>query len=263
MTKQSIRSLQQAKENNQKFASVTAYDSTFSRLADEAGTECILVGDSLGNVIQGKRSTVPVTMPEMLYHTENVARGCTQALLMADMPFMSYATPEQAIANAAELMQSGAQMVKMEGASWLVDSVAFLSERGIPLCGHLGLLPQSVDKVGGYRVQGKDPESAEKMLADARDYEAAGADMLLLECVPAELAKRITEAASIPVIGIGAGPHTDSQVLVMYDLLGMSSKTPSFVKNYMASANSVQEALSNYVTDVRNGSFPNADYCIA
>lgn len=260
MTKNTIRSLTRAKSENRKFATVTAYDATFSKLADEAGIECILVGDSLGNVVQGRKSTVPVTLEEMAYHTSIVTMGCERALVMADMPFMSYATPEQAINSAAELMQSGAQIVKLEGASWLIDTLSFMSERGIPVCGHLGLLPQSVDKTGGYFIQGKELETADKILSDATAYAQAGADMLLLECVPADLAKKITESVDIPVIGIGAGVHTDSQVLVIYDLLGLSTRTPSFVKNYMQESQSVQDALERYASEVREGAFPNDRY---
>lgn len=263
MAKHTALSLTKAKSEGQKFATVTAYDATFARLAEQAGIECVLVGDSLGNVIQGQRSTVPVTMDEMAYHTLNVSRGCEEALIMADLPFLSYASPEQAIANAAELMQAGAQMVKMEGASWLVETIALMSERGIPVCGHLGLLPQSANKLGGYRVQGKNQESADQMIEDAICYQEAGADILLLECVPAVLAQRITESVSIPVIGIGAGPDTDAQVLVIYDLLGLSNCIPSFVKNYMESAVSVQEALSNYAAEVKSGNFPAPEHCIA
>ena len=263
MPTHSIRSLKQAKADNRNFATVTAYDATFARLSDEAGIECVLVGDSLGNVIQGKNSTVPVTMDDMLYHTEIVARGVNNALLMADMPYMSYGMPDQAIANAAELMQSGAQIVKLEGTEWLTEIIHFLSERGIPVCGHLGLLPQSVNKTSGYRVQGKEKESAAEILTDARSYAEAGADILLLECVPAMLAKQITEAVDIPVIGIGAGAHTDSQVLVVYDLLGLSDHPPSFAKNYMASSNSVAEALSNFANEVREGAFPGDEHIIA
>lgn len=263
MANHSIRSLNQAKTEGRKFVTVTAYDATFARLSDEAEIECILVGDSLGNVVQGRGSTVPVTMDEMLYHTEIVSRGVSNALLMADMPYMSYSTPEEAIANAAELMQSGAQIVKLEGTEWLADIIAFMSERGIPVCGHLGLLPQSVDKTSGYRVQGKEQESAEKILANARSYEEAGADIILLECVPATLAKKITETVNVPVIGIGAGGFTDSQVLVIYDLLGLSQKTPSFVKNYMGSSETVAEALSDFAKEVRNGTFPGEQYTIA
>jgi len=202
-------------------------------------------------------------MDDMLYHTESVARGVSSALLMADMPYMSYSTPEQAIANAAELIQSGAQIVKLEGAEWLTETIRFLSDRGIPVCGHLGLLPQSVNKTSGYRVQGKQKDSAEEILANARLYEDAGADILLLECVPAMLAKQITEAVNIPVIGIGAGAYTDSQVLVIYDLLGLSKNSPSFVKNYMEISDNVPDALSRFAREVREGTFPDEDYTIA
>ena len=263
MANHTIRSLKKGKAEHKKFATVTSYDATFARLSDEAGIECILVGDSLGNVIQGKDSTVPVTMDDMLYHTENVARGVTSSLLMSDMPYMSYSTPEQAITNAAELMQSGAQIVKLEGAEWLVDTISFLSERGVPVCGHLGLLPQSVNKTSGYRVQGKQQDSAAEILANARSYEEAGADVLLLECVPAMLAKQITEAVKVPVIGIGAGVYTDAQVLVIYDLLGLSKKVPSFVKNYMEVSDNVSDALNLFAREVREGIFPNDDYTIA
>jgi len=263
MAKHTAYSLTKAKTEGRKFATVTAYDTTFARLAEQADIECVLVGDSLGNVIQGQRSTVPVSLDEMAYHTENVSRSCEQSLVMVDLPFMSYASPDQAIASSAALMQAGAQMVKMEGASWLVETVSLMSERGIPVCAHLGLLPQSVDKQGGYRVQGKDQESADQMLEDAVCFQEAGADILLLECVPAALAKRITESVNIPVIGIGAGPDTDSQVLVMYDLLGLSKRIPSFVKNYMETAESVQQALSNYAKEVKSGAFPGEEHCLA
>lgn len=263
MPKHTVHSLKKAKSENQRFATITAYDATLARIAEDAGIECLLVGDSLGNVIQGQRSTVPVSMEEMAYHTANVARSVNQAFVMSDLPFMSYTTPEDAINNSAELMQAGAQMVKLEGTNWLVDTVAFMSERGVPICGHLGLLPQSVDKSGGYRVQGKDKESADQMLENALCYEEAGADVLLLECVPSDLAQKITEAVKIPVIGIGAGPHTDSQVLVIYDLLGLSAKIPSFVKNYMEISGSVQEALEKYAEEVRSGVFPASEHCLA
>lgn len=263
MNKQTLTRLKQYKEDGDRFATITAYDSTFARLSEEAGIECILVGDSLGNVIQGQNSTVPVHMDEMCYHTQCVSSGLTTSFLMTDMPFMSYATPEQAIDNAAALMQSGAQMVKLEGAAWLEDTVYFMNERGIPVCTHLGLLPQSVSKQGGYRVQGKDEESANVIIENAKNLAEAGADILLLECVPANLAKSITEAVDIPVIGIGAGPDTDSQVLVVYDALGLSSRLPSFSKNYMDQADNIQAALKLYADEVKNGKFPGEQYTIS
>lgn len=263
MKKQSLSQLKNYKKQGQKFATLTAYDATFARLADEAEIECLLVGDSLGNVIQGQRSTVPVSMDEMCYHTAAVTRGATRSFVMTDMPFMSYSTPEQAIANAAELMQAGAQMVKLEGTAWLEDSIYFMSERGVPVCAHLGLLPQSVDKLGGYKVQGKDQESAAKMLQDAQRLEQAGADIILLECIPSTLAKDITNSVDIPVIGIGAGPETDSQVLVVYDALGLSLRLPSFSKNYLNQCSDIQDALATYAKEVKNGLFPNEQFTIS
>ena len=263
MKKQTLTRLRQLKEKQQKFATITAYDSTFARLAEQAGIECLLVGDSLGNVIQGQKSTIPVTMDEVCYHTRCVSRGITDSFLMTDMPFMSYATPEQAIQNAAALMQCGAEMVKLEGAAWLEETVYRMSQRGIPVCAHLGLLPQSVTKQGGYRIQGKDKESGARILSDAQSLEQAGADIILLECVPAALAKAITEAVSVPVIGIGAGPDTDAQVLVSYDALGISAKLPSFSKNYMEVTGSIQEALSLYAEEVKTSVFPGETYRIS
>ena len=262
MIKQTLTRLKQYKQDGQKFATLTAYDATLARLSAQAGIECLLIGDSLGNVIQGQESTVPVSMDEMCYHTQCVARGNQASFLMADMPFMSYANADMAIRNAADLMQSGAQMVKMEGAGWLQETVYFMSQRGIPVCAHLGLLPQSVTKQGGYRMQGKDEASAKQMIEDAQNLQDAGADIILLECVPSALAKTITDCLHIPVIGIGAGPDTDSQVLVVYDALGLSVHLPSFSKNYMAQANSIQDALNQYAEEVKNGQFPDTEYTI-
>ncbi len=251
----------QCKQNKQKFAVVTAYDATFSHLASTAGIEVLLVGDSLGMVLQGQESTVPVTLEHMCYHTQAVKQGNQGALIMADLPFMSYATPEQAIDSAALLMQSGAQMVKLEGGAWLVDTVAMLSERGIPVCSHLGLTPQYVHKFGGYKVQGRDEAAAKQMLNDAKAMEQAGADMLLLECVPSDLAKQLTKSVSIPVIGIGAGSDTDAQVLVCYDMLGMNpGHIPKFVKNYMVQGRTIQQAFEVYAQEVKTGAFPAAEH---
>lgn len=263
MKKQTLTQLKQYKQEGKKFASMTAYDSTFARMVEEAGIECLLIGDSLGNVIQGQKSTVPVTMEEMCYHTCCVSRGATNSFIMSDMPFMSYANTEQALLNAGQLMQSGAEMVKLEGAAWLEETIFRMTERGIPVCAHLGLLPQSVAKQGGYRVQGKDQGSAEKILRDARSLEQAGADIILLECVPATLAKAITDALSVPVIGIGAGPDTDSQILVLYDALGISGRLPSFSKNFMSGSDSIQTALERYADEVKNSVFPGSEYTIS
>ena len=221
-----INTLNALKEKGEKFPVITAYDASFSRLIEQAGIEVILVGDSLGNVIQGHDSTVPVTMDDMIYHIQSVCRGNRQSLVIADMPFMAYATEVQAMENAALLMQAGANMVKLEGGAWLEETVLMLTERGIPTCGHLGLTPQSVNKLGGYRVQGRDDEAAMQMIRDAHLLEDAGIDILVLECVPSALAKQITEELHIPVIGIGAGPDTNAQVLVIYDMLGLSPPTP-------------------------------------
>ena len=262
MKKQTLTRLKKYKEDGEKFATLTAYDATFARLAEQAGIECLLVGDSLGNVTQGQRSTVPVTLEQMCYHTQCVSRGTTTSFLMTDMPFMSYANPDQAVRNAAGLMQSGAEMVKVEGAAWLEETICLMSDRGIPVCAHLGLLPQSVSKQGGYRLQGKDEKDAGEILGNARVLEQAGADIILLECVSAALAKTVTEAVGVPVIGIGAGPDTDSQVLVVYDALGLSSHLPRFAKDYMRETGSVQEALAKYAEEVKGSVFPGRHYTI-
>ncbi|MBC6429027.1 MAG: 3-methyl-2-oxobutanoate hydroxymethyltransferase [Cellvibrionales bacterium] len=262
MEKQTLARLRTAKSAGRKFATLTAYDASLARLAEQAGIACLLIGDSLGNVIQGRSSTVPVKIEEMAYHTRCVGRGTRHCFLMADMPFLSYARPEQALANAAELMRAGAHMVKLEGGAWLAETVRQMSERGIPLCAHLGLLPQSAIKLGGYRMQGTAPAAAQQILEDARCLEQAGADMLVLECVPAQLAKTITAALRIPVIGIGAGPHTDSQVLVAYDALGISATPPKFAKNYLAHADSIQAALALYADEVTRGTFPDTAHTL-
>lgn len=261
MSKTTINTLHQCKQDKKKFAVVTAYDATFSHVASNADIEVILVGDSLGMVLQGKDSTVPVTLEHMCYHTEAVKQGNQGALIMSDLPFMSYATPEQAIDSSAMLMQAGAEMVKLEGGAWLVDTVELLSERGIPVCAHLGLTPQYVHKFGGYKVQGRSDAAAKQMIADAKAMEAAGADLLLLECVPSELAKTLTEAVSIPVIGIGAGSDTDGQVLVCYDMLGMNpGHIPKFVKNYMIEGRTIAQAFETFAVEVKNGTFPGPEH---
>ncbi len=255
-----INTLKTLKIQGEKFPVITAYDASFSRLIEHAGIEVMLVGDSLGNVIQGHGSTVPVTMDDMVYHTRAVQRGNSKSLIIADLPFMAYATEEQTMANAAELMQAGAHMVKLEGGAWLEETILMLSERGIPVCGHLGLTPQSVNKLGGYKVQGKDDEAADQMISDAHLLEEAGIDLLVLECVPSALAKQITDELQIPVIGIGAGPDTDAQVLVIYDMLGISPRMPKFSKNFLAETGSVEKALSAYASEVRAGTFPELEH---
>lgn len=255
-----LQSLQDTKRKHERFAVVTAYDATFARAACEAGVEVILVGDSLGMVLQGQPSTLPVTVEQMAYHTAAVSRGNSRALVIADMPFMSYDTPVHAAQHAATLMRAGAHMVKLEGGAWLADTVTALVRNGIPVCAHLGLTPQSVNVFGGYRVQGRDETQARRIREDALALQQAGASLLVLECVPAALAQEITAALAIPVIGIGAGPGTDAQVLVLHDLLGLNPKPPRFVRNFMDGAGSITEALSRYAQAVKDGSFPGPEH---
>ncbi len=252
-----INTLRELKTRKEKFACLTAYDATFSHLASTAGVEVLLVGDSLGMVLQGNDSTLPVTMEDMIYHTQCVKNGNQGALIMADMPFMSYATPEQAMDNAAQLMAAGAHMVKLEGGDWLCETVSLLSERGIPVCAHLGLTPQSVNKFGGYKVQGRGEEQGARLIEDSKALEASGADIILVECIPSALGQQLAETVSAPVIGIGAGSATDGQVLVMHDMLGITAgKTAKFVRNFMSEANSIQDAVAKYVTAVKDTTFP-------
>ena len=261
MSRLSLTALRKMKKAQEKIAVLTAYDASFSHALEQAGVEVILVGDSLGMVIQGQESTLPVTVDDMIYHTGNVVRGSEKPFVIADMPFMSFANADQAIANAARLMaEGGAQMVKLEGGAVIADTVEQLTARGIPVCAHLGLLPQSVHRLGGYIVQGREQSAAEALLADARKLEQAGADMLVLECVPATLAAKVTEALSIPVIGIGAGKDCDGQVLVLYDMLGLTpGKRPRFSQDFLADTGSIQAALSQYVQDVKSGHFPSVE----
>ena len=257
-----IRTLQKRKQDGEKFSVLTAYDACFAQLIAEAGVDAILVGDSLGNVIQGQGSTVPVTLEQMAYHTECVARGNQGSLLIADVPFMGAATLERALETSTALMQAGANMVKLEGSAWLADSIEVLNRNGIPVCAHLGLTPQAVNALGGYRVQGKDNAGATELLEAAKALDEAGAAMLLLECVPRELSARITREVSIPVIGIGAAPECDGQVLVMHDMLGISPGKPArFVKDFMAEAGDIRAAFKAYDTAVKDGSFPADEHC--
>ncbi|WP_370315687.1 3-methyl-2-oxobutanoate hydroxymethyltransferase [Thalassolituus sp.] len=265
MSSISIRTLQTLKDKGEKFSVLTAYDATFAQLAADAGIEALLVGDSLGMVLQGRDSTLPVTLEEMVYHTTAVARGNARAarpaLIMTDLPFMTYGDIETGVASARAVMQAGAHMVKVEGDDWLVPLVESLSRQGVPVCAHLGLTPQSVNKFGGYRVQGREEEKADAMVAHAVALADAGADIILLECVPSPLAKRITEAVTVPVVGIGAGADTDAQVLVCYDMLGLNTgHIPKFVKNYMTDGRTVPEALKAYADDVRAGTFPGPEH---
>jgi 3-methyl-2-oxobutanoate hydroxymethyltransferase len=246
------------KQKGEKIAMLTAYDATFAQAACQAGVEVLLVGDSLGMVLQGHDSTLPVSLANMAYHTAAVKRGNQGALILADLPFMAYATLEQTFTSCAALMQAGAHMIKLEGAAWLAEPIRQLAERGVPVCAHLGLTPQAVNLFGGYKVQGRGDAAARQLRADATALEQAGAAMLLLECVPSELAAEISQSVKIPVIGIGAGSATDGQVLVMHDLLGLSltGRAPKFVKNFMQGQPNVQAAFAAYVRAVKDVSFP-------
>ena len=246
----------------EKIAVLTCYDASFAALLDSAGVEVLLVGDSLGMVVQGEKTTLPVSMDDMIYHTRCVTRGTANALIVADLPFGSYQqSPQQAFANAALLMAAGAHMVKLEGGAVMVETTAFLVERGIPVCAHLGLTPQSVHQLGGYRVQGKTDHAAQKLLEDALALQHAGAAMLVLEAIPAALAKQITTHLTIPTIGIGAGVDCSGQVLVLYDLLGIyPGKPPKFSKDFLAGAGSAREAVEGYVRAVKNGEFPGLEH---
>ncbi len=256
--KVTINTLNKLKEKGEKFVTVALYDAPMAAMAQKCGVEVVLVGDSLGMTMLGYDSTIPVTMEQMLYHIGAVNRGNSKSLIMGDMPFMSYATPEQTLSNAALILQAGAHMVKLEGGRWLAESISMLAERGIPVCAHIGLTPQSVHKFGGFRVQGRDKDSASVLISDAKALEAAGADLLLLECVPADLAKEVTDSLSIPTIGIGAGVDTDAQVLVITDILGLTESPPKFSKNFLAEAGDIPGALIKYVGDVKSGVFPSS-----
>lgn len=261
MPEVTLTSLYGLKQRGEKIVMLTCYDATFAHLSCEAGVEMLLVGDSLGMVLQGHDSTLPVTLEDMAYHTACVKRGNQGAFIVADMPFMANATLEQTLNSSARLMQAGAHMVKLEGTRWLAESIRILAEHGIPVCAHMGLTPQSVNLLGGYKVQGRQEAQARKMLEDAQALEQAGAAMLLLECVPTSLAQQISQAIQVPVIGIGAGVHADGQVLVVQDALGLSrtGHTPRFVKNFMQGQPDILAALKAYVTAVKDQSFPAAE----
>ena len=260
-----VPALAEAKRQGRRLAMLTAYDAGFARVLDANGIDLVLVGDSLGMVVQGHGSTLPVTVADMAYHTAAVARVLKRALLVSDLPFQSDATPERALDASVALLQAGAQMVKLEGAGHKLDVIRFLAARDIPVCSHLGLTPQSVLKLGGFKVQGREQAAAAQLLADARAVAAAGASLLVLECVPTGLAKEITAAVDIPTIGIGAGPHCDGQVLVLHDLLGLDSghRRPRFVKDFLAQGGSVAAAVQAYAAAVREGSFPDAEHAYA
>jgi len=258
-----LNTLEQMKQRGEKIACLTAYDASFAALLDGAGVDVVLVGDSLGMVIQGHDTTVPVTMDHMVYHSAAVARGLHRPFLIADLPFMSYPSRELALANAVRLMQEGgARMIKLESGKGQIEIVEFLARHDIAVCAHLGLKPQSVHKTGGFRVQGRDDEAARRMLEDALALEAAGADLVLLECIPAALGRRIAQALKVPVIGIGAGPDTDGQILVLYDILDITpGRKPRFVRNFMTGGDSPQAAVARYVQAVKSGEYPAPEHC--
>ncbi len=257
-----LTSLKKMKRAGEKFVCLAAYDACFAGVADKAGVEVLLVGDSLGMVLQGHDSTLPVTMNDMIYHMGCVKRGNEGALLMGDMPFMSYASESQTLQNAAALMRAGAQVVKLEGGAWIANTTRLLAERGIPVCAHMGLTPQSVNRIGGFHVQGRDTSQAQSIIEEAQLLEESGASLLLLECVPVALAKTIAEMLEIPVIGIGAGPETDGQIMVLHDVLGISPITPKFVKNFLAESDAgIPGAVEAYVDAVKSGRFPAPEHC--
>jgi len=257
MARISVSHLAKMKTNNQKITCITAYDASFAAIFDQAGIQVLLIGDSLGMVLQGHESTLPVTVEDVKYHTAAVASTAKNSLIIADLPFMSYSTPAQTYDNAAILMRAGANMVKLEGGEWVAESVKGLIERGIPVCGHLGLTPQSVNVLGGYRVQGREEDKAEKLLNDALLLEKSGVQLIVLECVPVQLAERISKALTIPVIGIGAGAKTDGQILVMHDAFGISAGfCPKFSKNFLVETGDIRRAVALYKDEVEAGTFP-------
>ncbi len=260
-----VSTLRDMKAERTPIACLTAYDASFAALVDAAGVDLVLVGDSLGMVVQGHDTTVPVTVSDIVYHTRAVARGLRRAFLVADMPFMSYSNPDQALESAVRLMQEGgAMMIKLEGGEGQIGIVEHLARHDIPVCAHLGLKPQSVHKIGGFKVQGRDTEQAKSMLDAAKRLQDAGSDIVLLECVPNEVGQAITAALDVPVIGIGAGPDVDGQILVLYDILDITQgRTPRFVRNFMTGHDTPQAALESYVGAVRDRSYPAPEHCFS
>ena len=258
-----LSNLHKMMREGERITMLTCYDASFASLLDGASVDTLLIGDSLGNVLQGHESTLPVTLRDMVYHTGCVARGAKRSFIIGDMPFGTFQiSPQEAFRNAAEIMAAGAQMVKIEGGRPMLETIAFLTERGIPVCGHLGLTPQSVHQLGGYKVQGKAEDDAQRLLDDARILEEAGAGMIVLEAIPASLATQVTAAAKVPTIGIGAGVDCHGQVLVLHDMLDVyPGKKAKFVKNFMkAAAGSIQDAVALYVEEVRSGKFPGREH---
>jgi 3-methyl-2-oxobutanoate hydroxymethyltransferase len=261
MARLNLRDLAALHAKGEKITMLTAYDATFARMLETAGVETLLVGDSLAMVIQGRESTLSVSLEEIAYHVECVARGAKRAFLLGDLPFGSYQEgPQQAMRSAARLMTAGAQMVKLEGGLTMAETVRFLVERGVPVCGHVGLVPQSVNTLGGYRVQGRDDAGAKRIADDVTALAEAGASMIVLEAIPAALAAGLTASIGIPTIGIGAGIDCSGQVLVTHDMLGISDRSPKFVRNFMQGAQGIADAAARYVAAVKDGSFPAAEH---
>ena len=261
MKKVTTSSLLKMKQEKQRITALTAYDASFAKMFDEQGIDVLLIGDSLGMVLQGADDTLSVSVADIAYHTKAVRRGTQRAFVVADMPFMSYATPELAFQHAAQLMSAGASMVKLEGGSWLLATIKGLVERGVPVCGHLGLTPQSVHVFGGFKVQGREDLQAEQIIEQAKELAQAGIQLLVLECVPAGLAEKISHSIAIPVIGIGAGNLTDGQILVMHDMFGISANyMPKFSKNYLQQSGDMRAAVNDYIREVQDGSFPSAEH---
>ncbi|MGJ8514725.1 3-methyl-2-oxobutanoate hydroxymethyltransferase [Carnimonas sp. R-84981] len=257
-----LSTLNGLRESNRPFSCLTAYDATFARVASDAGIEVLLVGDSLGMVLQGHSSTLPVTVEQIAYHTQCVARANVDSLIMADLPFMADASLSELLNNAATLIRAGAQVVKIEGNGWMAEGVEALAQRGVPVCAHMGLTPQHVNAFGGYRVQGRDPDDAQRIIDDALALEEAGAALVLLECVPRALAQEVRDALAIPVIGIGAGPDVDGQILVMHDVLGVTQgRVPRFVKNFLFGEASIADAFAAYREAVISHEFPAEEHC--
>ncbi len=256
-----IKTLQKFKDEQKKFATITAYDASFAKIFDNAGISAILIGDSLGNTIQGHKDTLQVTVDDIAYHTACVRRGVENALVIADMPFMSYYDTKTACESATKLMRAGANMVKLEGGAYLCETITTLVKNGIPVCGHLGLTPQSVNVLGGYRIQGRSEATAKELIDNCLAIEKAGVSAIVIECVPADLGKRITKTLKIPVIGIGAGKDTDGQILVMHDALGINlGKAPSFAKNYLALTGNYTDAIKLYISEVEQGIYPDTEH---
>ena len=257
-----INTLLKMYENGEKFTVLTCYDALFAKLLEDCGVDVLLVGDSLGNVIQGKETTLSVTLENMVYHTQCVARGADEAFIMVDMPFgTSQLSPERTFENACQIMAAGAQMVKIEGGRIMSDTIQYLTQRGIPVCAHIGLMPQFIHQLGGYKIQGNTEIAAKKLLEDAKILEKSGANILLMEAIPAKLATQISEILSIPTIGIGAGANCSAQVLVLHDMLGLyQGKKSKFIKNFMEESNTIQDAVRNYVKAVKTSQFPGPEH---